>query len=125
MILDTDVLIDLRRGVPSANAWLTALQRAPLVSGIAGMQLIEGARNKQELLTIQVFLAAFRAVWPTQEDMVRAHTVYQPLRLANNIDLIDCLTAATATGLELPLATFNVKHFGSVPGLATVQPYTR
>jgi hypothetical protein len=27
--------------------------------------------------------------------------------------------------LGLPLHTFNVKHFQHVPGLTTIQPYTR
>jgi len=39
--------------------------------------------------------------------------------------MIDALIAATALGLRLPLVTFNARHFSAVPGLTTIQPYTR
>jgi predicted nucleic acid-binding protein len=38
---------------------------------------------------------------------------------------MDSLIAACAVGLSAELCTFNTKHYRMVPGLKTVQPYTR
>lgn len=89
------------------------------------MEMVEGARNRHELRSVQRLLSMFTISWPTEEDMIRAHTVYQPMRLVHGIDLLDCIVAATATGLSEDLATFNRKHFGAIPGLVIVQPYVR
>ena len=89
------------------------------------MELAEGARDKQELRAVRRLLSLFTISWPTEADMIRAHTIYQPLRLAYGIKLVDCIIAAAAVGLDEDLATSNVKHFRAVPGLATVQPYSR
>jgi hypothetical protein len=37
--------------------------------------------------------------------------------------LLDALIGHIAIGLNEPLATFNVKHYGVVQGLKTIQPY--
>ena len=125
MILDADVLIDLYRNQPTAQAWFASLVEPPLLSGVAAMELMEGAANRHEMDDVRRFLFPFTLCWPTEDDMIRAHTVYQPLRLAYGIELVDCLIAATATGLGEDLASFNRKHFRAVPGLITVQPYSR
>ena len=125
MILDADVLIDLYRRRPAAQGWFASLTDIPLLAGLAAMELMEGAANRHEMRNVRRFLFPFILSWPTEADMVRAHTSYQPLRLAHGIELVDCLIAATATGLGQDLATFNRKHFRAVPGLVTVQPYTR
>jgi predicted nucleic acid-binding protein len=54
-----------------------------------------------------------------------AYTNYAVLRLTHGMGLLDSLVAATAAGLGEPVATFNKRHFEAVPGLVTVQPYTR
>jgi predicted nucleic acid-binding protein len=125
VILEADILIDLYRKRPSAQAWLVSLPDVPLLSGLAAMELMEGADDGRAMREVRRFLLPFTLCWPTEADMVRAHTVYQPLRLRNGIGLVDCLIAATATGRGEALATYNRKHFGAVPGLVTVQPYIR
>ncbi|MCS6846631.1 MAG: hypothetical protein RMN52_02825 [Anaerolineae bacterium] len=39
--------------------------------------------------------------------------------------MIDALIAQTAIALDMPLATFNQKHYAAVPQLKTFQPYRR
>lgn len=125
MILDTDVLIDILRKHPPAVTWFVGLKTAPSVSGIAALELAFGSLNKAELARVQKFLQLFPIEWPTEQDMQRALVAYSPLKLSKSLGLLDALIAATAVGAGETLATFNVKHFRSVPGLILIQPYKR
>ena len=86
MILDADVLIDLYRRRPAAQGWFASLTDIPLLAGLAAMELMEGAANRHEMRNVRRFLFPFILSWPTEADMVRAHTSYQPLRLAHGIE---------------------------------------
>jgi predicted nucleic acid-binding protein len=125
VILDADVLIDLYRRRPTAHAWFASRPELPLLAGFAANELMEGAANLHKMRDVRRFLLPFTLCWPTEAAMIRAHTSYQPLRLAHGIKFVDYLIAPTATGRGEDLATFNVKHFRAVPGLVTVQPYIR
>jgi predicted nucleic acid-binding protein len=125
MILDTDALVDLVRGHPTATAWFATLPQMPFVCGFSALELLYGCRDAGELRAGQAFLRAFPIVWPAEQDLQRALTEYPPLRLAHGLGVIDALIAATAVGQGLPLVTFNVRHFRAVPGLTTAQPYVR
>jgi hypothetical protein len=48
---------------------------------------------------------------------------FAEFRLSHNLGLLDALIANVAVGLNEPLATFNVKHYGVISGLTTIQPY--
>lgn len=125
MLLDTDILIDLQREDPAAVAWMDALEVLPAVSGIAALELTYGCRDGAELRQARDFLSAFEIVWPTDEDHRRALEAYAPYHLSHGVGALDALIAATAVGRGLTVATFNVRHFGRLPGVRTVQPYTR
>jgi predicted nucleic acid-binding protein len=48
---------------------------------------------------------------------------FAAFRLSHGVGLLDALIGHTAIGRNEVLATFNVKHFGPIPGLQTIQPY--
>jgi predicted nucleic acid-binding protein len=125
MALDTDVLIDIRRRVPAAVAWLQQLAARPFIPGFAAMELLQGVRNKRELVEVQKFLARFNVVWPTEADCAKALADFTALQLSHALGLLDALIAATVVGRGATLCTFNVKHYRAVPALATAQPYPR
>jgi predicted nucleic acid-binding protein len=125
MILDSDVLIDILRKHPPAVAWFGSLTSLPPVCGIAALELIYGVRDTAELTAVQKFLARFALVWPDIDAMTRVGLDYAPLKLSHSLGLMDALIASTAIGVGETLATFNRKHFSTVPGLKTVQPYVR
>jgi hypothetical protein len=56
-------------------------------------------------------------------DCGRALQDFAAFHLSHNLGLLDALIAHTAVGLGQPLATFNVKHYGVIVTLTTVQPY--
>jgi predicted nucleic acid-binding protein len=125
MILGTDVLIDLERKHAPALAWFAGLPGPPSVAGFAAMEMISGCQNGIELSRTLKLLRRLVVVWPDEAALSWAKSEYEVLRLSQGIGLLDMLIAATATGHGQPLATFNIKHFVAIPGLATMQPYTR
>jgi predicted nucleic acid-binding protein len=68
-------------------------------------------------------LQRFTLHWPTLADCQRAYQDFAAYHLSHGIELLDVLIGHTAVGLNEPLATFNVKHYGVIPGLQTIQPY--
>ncbi|HET6575132.1 MAG TPA: hypothetical protein VFG68_16110 [Fimbriiglobus sp.] len=64
-------------------------------------------------------------VWPTTADCQKALADFTTFHLSHGLGLLDALIAAVAVGLPAELCTFNDKHYRVVPGLVTVQPYTR
>jgi predicted nucleic acid-binding protein len=64
-------------------------------------------------------------VWLEPELCQTAYQVLPAVHLRNAIDPVDLLIAQVAISLDLPLYTFNQKHFDVVPGLKTIRPYTR
>jgi len=45
--------------------------------------------------------------------------------LSDNLGLLDALIGQTAVALNLPLCTFNRKHYSVIPNLTTFLPYNR
>jgi predicted nucleic acid-binding protein len=89
------------------------------------MELIQEAKNTAQVRAAMRLVAALPHVWPSEADCSRALADFSILHPSHSLGLLDALIAATAIGLRADLCTFNVKHFRAVPGLRTVQPYTR
>lgn len=125
LILDTDVLIDIRRRThPEAVYWLSGVSEPLFVTCVAAGELLFGARSRAELHDVEKFLTGFSILMPVDADfeLTFAHA---GLKLTNGIGFLDLVTAAIALRHAMPLATFNVRHFRSVPGLLTIQPYDK
>ena len=89
------------------------------------MELVQDARNAQEVRRTLKLAAPFQVIWPTEADCARALSDFTAYHLSHNLGLLDALIAACAVGLSATLFTFNEKHYRVVPGLVTAQPYTR
>lgn len=124
-LLDTDVLIDIRRGFAPAELWYASLQEMPSVPGFVVMELVIGCRDKTELVRLSTFLSGLPIIWPSKADCQRGLEHLRDYRLSHSLGLVDALIAATALGQGATLCTFNMKHFSAVPGLVTEQPYSR
>jgi predicted nucleic acid-binding protein len=64
-LLDTDILIDLLRGVPQAGTWLASLPDAPGLPGFVVLELLQGCRNRQEARRVERLASVFTIYWPT------------------------------------------------------------
>lgn len=58
-IVDTDVLIDVQRGLTPAVDWFAKLSELPRLPGLVAMELIQDARNAQEVKRAQSLFAHF------------------------------------------------------------------
>lgn len=124
-LLDTDVLIDIQRGYTPAIAWFASLSEIPSIAGFVAMELIQDAKNKQQVRKALQLVAPLTIVWPTEVDCVRALSDFTVYHLSHKLGLIDSLIAACAVGRNATLCTFNTKHYQVVPGLKIEQPYNR
>jgi predicted nucleic acid-binding protein len=124
ILLDTDVAVDVLRGHPPAVNWLQGLGSAPLgLPGLVVMELLQGCQNRAEQQRVEQFCQPYGLYWPTAADCQRALQDFAAFHLSHNLGLLDALIAHIAVGMREPLATFNVKHYGVVAGLTTIQPY--
>lgn len=124
--LDTDVLVDCLRGLPNARAWLEGGPTDEfVVPGIVAMELLAGARDQDDLRSIQAFLQGFEVIWPDARESARALELLAAHRLASGIGIPDAMIASLALERSLRLYSFNLKHFRVFEGLDVQAPYQR
>jgi hypothetical protein len=118
MLFDTDVLVHFLRGHASAA---TLIGKTPerAISIVSYMELLQGARDKQELKTIKSFLADFAfEMLPLTENISHRASIYmEEYGLRAGMCLADALIAATAVENRLALCTANRKHYVVVSDL--------
>ena len=124
ILLDTDVAIDILRGHPPAVNWLRRTRAGCMgMPGLVVMELLQGCFNKAEQTKVERFCQPYTLYWPAETDCQKALQDFATFHLSNNLGLLNAVIAHVAVGLAEPLATFNVKHYGVVNGLTTIQPY--
>lgn len=126
ILLDADVLVDCLRGLPSADRWLRgSSERTFGIPGIVAMELVVGCRDQADLRRVQAFIGRFRVIWPEADEFERAFHLLVTHRLEFGVGAPDCTIAAMALERDMPLYTFNVKHYQGFTGLEVMKPYVR
>jgi predicted nucleic acid-binding protein len=123
-LVDTNVLIDVQRGLKAAEEWF-ATDHEVGVPGFVVMELVQAARNSDEVRKALALVDGFEVVWPSQTEYQTALDQFAKLHLPHGLGLLDALIAATAVGHGSVLNTFNDRHYRMFPGLTTVRPYRR
>lgn len=118
MLVDTDVLIWHLRGYASAARRLDQLG-ALVLSAISYLEVLQGIRNKAELVAVKKMLDKRHAtLLPVTEAItLRAVELMENLSRSHGLQMGDALIAATAVERRLKVLTASVKHFGAVEGL--------
>jgi predicted nucleic acid-binding protein len=106
-LLDTDILIDIQRGVAPAIAWFGGPDELPSVPGLAVMELVQDAQNLRQVRRAMKLVAPLPVVWPSTADCERALADFTAYHLSHRLGLIDALIASSAVGLAATLCTFN------------------
>ena len=126
LLLDTDILIEILRGEPKAREWLRAHEYDIVgISVVVQMEILQGARDKREQHLLIRQLQNYQTVHLEREDSIRALKWFRAFRLSHNIGIMDCWIAATAVRLNLPLYSFNIKHYRPISALNVQIPYRR
>jgi tRNA(fMet)-specific endonuclease VapC len=111
VVVDSDVLIDFLRRKPGAKAVLASISRddLPCCSVITVAEVRAGMRPEEEPITS--FLFDVLEVLPVdRETAVLAGQLKQSV-MPREVELDDCLIAATAIRNNAPLLTHNPKHY--------------
>ena len=118
MIFDTDVLIWFFRGNASAAEFLEK-QTDREISIISIMELYQGSRTRDESRIIRRFFQdnTFRIIPINEAISHLAVTLIEDHARNNGLQVADALIAATARETASILATGDVRHFRSIPGL--------
>jgi predicted nucleic acid-binding protein len=121
VIFDTDVLIYAQRGARRAALAIdSAADRFVSVQSL--MELLQGARDKDDLRIIKRFMVELSfAVLPLSENVGHRALVYiEEYGLSSGLRAADAIIAATAVENAMPLMTANAKHFRSIRDLDLV-----
>ena len=121
MIFDTDVMIWAFRGNAKAlDAIDAASERS--ISAVTYMELLQGVRNKKEMLAMKRFLSTlgFSVLPATANISSRAVAILEDTALKSDLGVCDAFIFATALDTGDTLLSGNAKHFKEVPLLDAV-----
>ena len=118
MLFDTDVLILALRGSLKAAKEINE-DANRFISAVSYMELMQGARNKQEQTLIKRFLSQLGfIVLPITEAISHRATIFiEENALKSGMQLADALVFATACENSLTLCSANKKHFDGLDSL--------
>ena len=121
MIFDTDVMIWAFRGNDKALDAIDAAS-ARSISAVTYMELLQGVRNKKEMLEMKRFLSTlgFQTIPVTSNISSRAVTIMELTALKSDLGVADALIFATALDTGDTLLSGNAKHFKEVPLLDAI-----
>ena len=110
-LFDTDVLIDVLREIPGSRESLLKLSEGSrsLISVISYGEVIFGMRD-HEIKPTMAFLSGFKAISADRETIELAYDVKKRAK-GHNLELYDCIIAATAIMENQVLITRNKKHY--------------
>jgi hypothetical protein len=64
-------------------------------------------------------------MWPSSEVCNEALSIFAHYHLSYGIGILDALIGQMAADLDVPLYTFNQKHYTPIPSLKMAQPYKK
>ena len=119
IVVDTDILIDVGRGINEAIDYLQELARSTklAVSVVTQMELIVGCRNKAELQALEQVLRRFRILKIDETISDKAVELLQQYRLSHGLLIADALIAATALSWNCPFVSKNQRDYRFITNL--------
>ena len=113
VIVDTDVLIDVSRGIVEAINCLIAHEKKfrLAISVITQMELLVGCRDKRETQKLEKFLRRFEVVELDAQASNIAVDLLKKYRLSHGLLIPDALIAATAIASDLALLSKNQRDY--------------
>ena len=114
-LVDTDVLIWYMRGNENAKQVIDD-QPGFGISVVTYMELVQGLRNKRELVALRTSLRNWQTkiFYITEDISAKAMFYVEQHYLSHSVQLADALIGATSVTTGLPLLTANVKHYQAI-----------
>jgi predicted nucleic acid-binding protein len=122
-LVATDLCVDLARGVPEAVTFFDAPPVEIRLSTVTYLELLALARSPGEQRRLRRFVAPYAVLSLGPMASSRAVELVQEHRLADGLEPLDALMAATALAHEIPLYTRHPAPFRNIPDLEVVAPY--
>ncbi|MBX3405211.1 MAG: type II toxin-antitoxin system VapC family toxin [Phycisphaeraceae bacterium] len=123
-VLDSSVLIDFSRGHEAA---VCCIETGPpsrfVVHPVSAAELLKGSKSRAELRALDELLDRFDRIRCQPQDFDHCVALVRRFSLSHGVGWPDCLIAATAIRLGLPIVTLNDKHFKVFKGLKVRRPY--
>ena len=125
LLLDSSILIDVLRNHPRAKTYLRRVSHAGTgaIHAASVAEIVVGTLDGADLRKALDLLRQFPWIHALEADSETTLTRFISLHLAQQIEYRDCVIAATALRLDMPVATTNDKHFRPIPGLQLIRPY--
>ena len=121
--VDTNILIEIYRGIPSAKSWYSSQPDLGL-SSVTWLELFEGAGSKVVQNRCLEIVAALEIVFVTETDQRWAMAQMLTYRFSYGLKLKGCLIASVCHRLQVPIYTQNVKDFVPILGQSlAIKPY--
>jgi predicted nucleic acid-binding protein len=116
LIVDTDVLIWYSRGNAAAVDTIHSMD-SMRISVITYMEIVQGVRNKKELIMFKRALETLHIQVLQIEEWIssKAMLFVEQYSLSHSMELVDALIAATAIVHKETLLTGNSKHYRHLP----------
>src|SRR5947208_402671 len=106
-LIATDLCVDLARGLPKAVAFFDAPPVEIRLSTVTYLELLSLARSPNEQRRIRRFVAPYAVLSLGPMASSRAVELLLDHHLADGLEPLDALMAATALAHEMPLYTRN------------------
>ena len=120
-LCDTCILIDYLRGDQSIQQKLSFDIKVGLfMSSVTDMDLMVGARNKQEAYIIKKAFANISIIDITESISRKSRQLIDTYSLSHGLQIPDALIAATAIECHLPLYTANIRDFRFIPNIELI-----
>ena len=125
-LIDTDILIDFSHEIFAAEQFLETLRNSGetlAISAITRMELVEGCRNKRELIEVIEFLGEFELIHLSEQISQKAIELIERYKLSHGLLIPDAIIAATAIMMNSELYSKNARHFKMIKELKVTKPY--
>jgi predicted nucleic acid-binding protein len=123
IVVDSDILIDVSRGVSQAIRELENLEETKTlaISVITKFELMVGCKDKKELRELKLFLERFEVLHLSEAISIKAVELFNKFRLSHDVKIADMLIASTAITYNIELISKNQKDFKFIDELQLIE----
>lgn len=122
-LADTTVVIHLYRRYAPALTWYASLTQPIGITPITWIEMMYGAGSKAKQIACKALLQQFDLVYLMSIDQEWSMQQMENYRLSHGVTTNDCLIAAVAHRLGVPLYTHNLKDMTPMIGSLAIKPY--